>query len=178
MILIPEPLTAAAFAPFGDVIEVGDERTHYAINYGRTERYHDLAQLDVLENEGKPTVSIFRSQPAQFPLKVEVMERHPHSSQAFLSMQRKPFLVLVAPPGEQPLLEQLRLFVVGADQGVNYHRGVWHHYQFSLDEVRDFLCIDRSGGYGGNCDEYRFVEAVYIPPIPNPSPARGEGRKS
>lgn len=162
MILPPEPLTAEAFAPFGDVIEVDDGRNHYSINYGRTERYHDLAQLDTLENGGKPTVSIFRSQPATFPLRVEVMERHPHSSQAFISLQRKPFLVLVAPPGDRPEPEQLRLFEVGADQGVNYHRGVWHHYQFSLDEVRDFLCIDRSGGFGSNCDEHRFSEEIYI----------------
>lgn len=162
MLLMPEPLTAAAFAPFGDVMEVGDDKTHYTINYGRTERYHDLAQLDTLENGGKPTVSIFRSQPASFPLQIEIMERHPFGSQAFFSMQRKPFLVLVAPPGEKPELEQLRLFEVGAEQGVNYHRGVWHHYQFSVDDVRDFLCIDRSGGQGGNCDEYRFTETVYI----------------
>lgn len=162
MKLTPEPLTAEAFAPFGDVIETGDDKVHYTINYGRTERYHDLAQLDVLANDGRPTVSIFRSQPASFPLRVEVMERHPHSSQAFISLQRKPFLVLVAPPGDQPKLEQLRLFEVGPDQGVNYHRGVWHHYQFSLDEVRDFLCIDRSGGFGDNCDEYHFSEEILI----------------
>lgn len=162
MMLIPEPLTAAAFAPFGDVIEAGDEKTHYTINYGRTERFHDLAQLDVLANGGKPTVSIFRSQPANFPLRVEVMERHPHSSQAFISLQRRPFLVLVAPPGDQPELDQLRLFEVGPNQGVNYHPGVWHHYQFSLDETRDFLCIDRSGGYGDNCDEHLFSEEIFI----------------
>ena len=167
LILTPEPLSAAAFAPFGDVIEVADVCNHYAINYGRTERYHDLAALDVLENAGKPTVSIFRSQPAQFPLRVEVMERHPLSSQAFIAMQRKPFLILVAPAGEQPQLAQLRLFEVGAEQGVNYHRGVWHHYQFSLDEVRDFICIDRSGGHGANCDEYRFTEAVYLQRSPS-----------
>lgn len=162
MILTPEPLLATTFAPFGEVIEATDEQTHFPINYGRTERYHDLAQLDTLENGGKPTISIFRSQPATFPFRVEVMERHPQGSQAFIPLQRQPFLVLVAPPAEKPEVQQLRLFEVGIGQGVNYHRGVWHHYQFSLDEVRDFLCIDRSGGHGSNCDEYRFCEAIYI----------------
>lgn len=160
-ILKPEPLTAAAFAPFGDVIET-TARDFYLINYGKTERYSDLASLDTLENGGKPTVSIFRSQSAQFPLRLEVMERHPQSSQAFISLERKPFLTLVAPAGEQPVLAQIRLFIVGANQGINYRRGVWHHYLFSPEGVRDFICLDRTGGTGSNCDEYRFSEEILI----------------
>lgn len=160
-ILKPEPLTAEAFAPFGEVIET-DGHEFSVINYGKTERYSALAALDTLENGGKPTVSIFRSQPAQFPLRLEVMERHPHSSQAFISLERKAFLTIVAPVGDKPLLEQIRLFVVGANQGVNYRRGVWHHYLFSPEGVRDFICLDRTGGTGNNCDEYRFTQEILI----------------
>ena len=43
--LHPEPLTAAAFAPFGEVIAAAAATRHYAINGGNTERYHDLARL-------------------------------------------------------------------------------------------------------------------------------------
>ncbi|WP_298606972.1 ureidoglycolate lyase [uncultured Thiothrix sp.] len=160
-ILKPELLTAAAFAPFGDVIET-TERDFYLINYGKTERYSDLANLDTLDNAGKPTVSIFRSQPVQFPFRIEVMERHPQSSQAFISLERKPFFTVVAPVGDQPLLGQIRLFLVGAQQGINYRRGVWHHYMFSPEDVRDFICLDRTGGTGNNCDEYRFSEEILI----------------
>lgn len=160
-ILKPEPLTAAAFAPFGEVIETTG-REFYLINYGKTERYSDLAGLDTLENGGKATVSIFRSQPVQFPFRVEVMERHPQSSQAFISLERQAFLTLVAPAGEQPVLEELRLFRVGVDQGINYRRGVWHHYMFSPAGIRDFICLDRTGGSGNNCDEYRFSEEILI----------------
>lgn len=160
-ILKPEPLTAEAFAPFGDVIET-DGREFYLINYGNTERYSDLAGLDTLENAGKPTVSIFRSQPAQFPLRIKVMERHPQSSQGFIAMERKPFLTLVAPAGDRPALEQLRLFIVGSNQGINYRRGVWHHYLFSPEGVRDFICLDRTGGSGSNCDEYHFTQEILV----------------
>lgn len=160
-ILKPEPLTAEAFAPFGEVIETAG-REFYLINYGKTERYSDLANLDSLENGGKPTISIFRSQAAQFPLRIAVMERHPQSSQAFISLERKSFLTLVAPVGEQPVLEQLRLFVVGVNQGINYRRGVWHHYLFSPEGVRDFICLDRTGGSGSNCDEYRFTQEILV----------------
>ncbi|MFZ1386293.1 MAG: ureidoglycolate lyase [Thiolinea sp.] len=160
-ILKPEPLTAAAFAPFGDVIET-DGNEFYLINYGKTQRYSDVANFDALENGGKPTVSIFRSQPAQFPLRIEVMERHPQASQAFISLERKAFLTVVAPIGEQPVVEQIRLFLVGPNQGINYRRGVWHHYLFSPEGVRDFICLDRTGGTGSNCDEHRFTQEILV----------------
>lgn len=161
IILKPEPLTAEAFAPFGEVIETTG-REFYQINYGKTERYSDLADLDTLQQGGKPTVSIFRSQPVQFPFRIEVMERHPQSSQAFISLERQAFFTLVAPAGEQPLVEQIRLFRVGAHQGINYRRGVWHHYLFSPAGVRDFICLDRTGGTGSNCDEYHFTQDIII----------------
>lgn len=160
-ILKLEPLTAAAFAPFGDVIET-DGRESYVINYGNTERYSDLAGLDTLENGGKPTVSIFRSQPVVFPFRIKVMERHPQSSQCFIALERKPFLTIVAPVGDQPVLEELRAFWVGANQGINYRRGVWHHYLFSPEGVRDFICLDRTGGTGANCDEHHFTQEILI----------------
>ncbi|HPE60990.1 MAG TPA: ureidoglycolate lyase [Thiolinea sp.] len=161
--LKPEPLTREAFAAFGEVIETAG-RDFFHINYGHTERYHDLMTLDALEAGGKPTVSLFRTQPKAFPMAVEVLERHPVGSQAFLCLERRPFITVVAPPsaGDQPDLSQLRAFRVGADQGINYRRGTWHHYLFSLEQPADFLCLDRSGGEGGNCDEYRLKPSVFI----------------
>ena len=163
--LHPTPLTKAAFAPFGDVIEVGAD--FMPINFGRTERHHDLANVDTLEQDGHTGISIFRSQPLELPAAVKVMERHPMSSQAFISMQRKPFLVLVAPPTDtdQPDIDKLQLFQVSKDHGVNFRRGTWHHYSFSLDEPCDFICIDRCGGQGKNCDEYYFTQEVVIHPM-------------
>ena len=164
--LHPTPLTAAAFAPFGDVIETQGSNFN-PINFGRTERHHDLAKVDTTEQNGHTGISIFRSQPLEggFPFRVKVLERHPMASQAFISMQRRPFLVLVAPPTttDQPDVSQLMLFKVGPNQGVNFHRGTWHHYSFSLDSsetTTDFLCIDRCGGDGNNCDEYYFEEGT------------------
>ena len=160
--LKPTPLTAEAFAPFGDVIEPSTD--FMPINFGRTERHHDLAKIDTLEQDGHTGINIFRSNPMELPATVKVMERHPLSSQAFISMQRKPFLVLVAPSTDtdQPDITQLRLFAVGENQGVNFHRGTWHHYSFSLGEPCDFICVDRCGGHGNNCDEYYFTDEVII----------------
>jgi ureidoglycolate lyase len=155
-----EPLTAQAFAPFGDVIEVREGLRHFTINGGSTERYHDLAHIDPGEN-GKAIVSIFRGQPRTMPFVVTMMERHPKASQAFVPLSGLSYLVVVAPAGDPPRVEDLRVFACRSDQGVNYARGVWHHPLLALDAVSDFLVIDRSGE-GHNCDEIQLESTGLI----------------
>ena len=82
-----ERLTRAAFAPFGDVIELDGAR-HFAINGGTTERYHDLASVDVTEHGGRPLINLFRAQPRALPVDITMMERHPLGSQAFIPLRR------------------------------------------------------------------------------------------
>lgn len=150
-LLPPEALTPEAFAPFGDVIEVSDAARHFPINGGNTERYHDLARIDP-GPEGQVIVSIFRGLPRELPFRVEMMERHPLGSQAFVPLSGEPYLVVVALAGVAPAAGDLRLFVAQAGQGVNYARGVWHHPLLALNTISDFLVIDRSGS-APNCDE-------------------------
>jgi ureidoglycolate lyase len=57
-----EPLTREAFAPFGQVIETAGAH-HYPINNGMTERYHDLARIELGGTNPRPLISIFRGQP-------------------------------------------------------------------------------------------------------------------
>ena len=83
------------------MVEIGDSR-HYTINQGWAERYADMAKLDLLDEGGAPNVGIVRAEPRQFPLQVKLMERHPKSSQLFIPLVARPFLVLVAPPGDRP----------------------------------------------------------------------------
>lgn len=153
--LTPQPLTAEAFAPFGEVIEAGPAAEQRAINYGATTRFHDLAKVDVAEDSGTPLISIFRSTPLERPVRVKIMERHPVASQAFMPLSARPYLVVVAPPGELDP-EAIRAFLAGPGQGVNYARGTWHHYSLALDEVSDFLVVDR-GGPGDNLDEVELA---------------------
>ncbi|MCC2596341.1 ureidoglycolate lyase [Pusillimonas sp. MFBS29] len=144
------PLTREAFMPYGDVIEASSQVKHFTINDGNTERYHDLAHIDP-GHDGKAIVSIFRGLPRTLPFQVSMMERHPRGSQAFMPLSGQPYLVVVAPEGEPPALEQLRVFFCQGTQGVNYRTGVWHHPLLALNAVSDFLVIDRSGP-GENCD--------------------------
>lgn len=169
MHLIAQPLTAEAFAPYGDVIEIRDTVQHYPINYGHTERYHDLAFIDVSTEGGKAIVSLFRSQPLPLPIAIRLLERHPLGSQAFMPLSGRPYLVVVAAKGEFAL-ETLRAFIAAPTQGVNYHRGTWHHFCLALQTSSDFLVIDRRGA-GNNCDEIQLDGLdIWLDIAPNLTP--------
>lgn len=150
-----EALTKEAFAPFGDVIETRGAE-HFLINKGSTVRYHDLAEVQT-DEKGRVLINIFRATPLDYPLTIELLERHPKGSQAFVPLSDRPYLVLVAPPGDTVHAEDLRAFIATGEQGVNYHAGTWHHPVLALHDVSDFLVIDR-GGEGENCDEIYFAD--------------------
>jgi ureidoglycolate lyase len=154
-----EQLTHAAFASFGDVITF-EGASHYPINNGTTERYHDLAKIDVSERDGRPILSLFRAQPRALPFEVRLMERHPIGSQAFYPLSGNPYLVIVAPVGEFAR-SKLKAFYASPTQGVNYAKGVWHHALIALNTVSDFLIVDR-GGDGPNCDEIEVTDSIVL----------------
>lgn len=153
-----QPLTRKAFAPFGDVIET-DGAEHFPINEGTTERFHNLARVDVAEQGGTPLISIFRGQPRPRPIEIKMMEFHPLGTQAFIPLRAAPYLVVVAEPGDSVTLSGLRAFRAEGNQGVNYHRGVWHHPLLVLESDHDFLIVDR-GGEGENCTEHFFGDEI------------------
>jgi ureidoglycolate lyase len=153
------PLTRAAFKPFGDVIEL-DGAKQIPINLGTTIRYHDLANIDVEDEGGRPLVNLFRGQPRALPFEVTMLERHPLGSQAFIPLNDKPYLVVVAPAGDLDEKE-IRAFVTRGWQGVNYAKGVWHHPLIALDQVSDFIVVDR-GGEGHNLHEQDLHESLWL----------------
>jgi len=155
----PLPLTAESFDPFGDVIEASDRARQSPINYGHTTRFHDLAALDVTDGGGHAIVSLFRALPLAPPL-LKVFERHPLGSQAFVPLQGRPYLVAVAPAGGWDPAD-VQLFRAEPGQGVNYRKGVWHHFLLALEAQTDFLVIDRDGP-GDNLDEVHLAEPDQI----------------
>lgn len=143
-----EPLTAQAFAPFGAVIQASAATEVYAINAGSANRYHAIARVDCSADGGEPVISLVRAQPRQLPFDIVMLERHPLGSQAFVPLGKAAFIVVVASaPDATP-----RAFLAMDGQGVNFHRGTWHHPLLALATATDFLVIDRSGT-GVNNDE-------------------------
>jgi ureidoglycolate lyase len=156
------PLTKQAFLPYGEVIEA-DPSTMRLINGGTTERYHGVA-APVGSGE-RLIFSIFRGKPRTFPYALTMMERHPFGSQSFMPLSGRPFLVAVSDdvdgrPG------QPRVFLVQANQGVNYFAGTWHHPLMALGETSDFLVVDRDNT-AANLEEFSF-DTPYVIAEPTP----------
>lgn len=154
--ITPEPLTAEAFAPYGNVIEPAGAAEAISINYGNTTRFHDLFPVDVADEGGEVCINVFRSYPLPDPITIKIMEYHPLGSQAFIPLGVEPYLVVVAPAGEFDA-SKIRVFKAAPGQGVNYCKGTWHHFSLALNSQSDFLVIDRKGG-GDNCVEVELPE--------------------
>lgn len=151
------PLSPAAFAPFGDVLDATGAPDKM-INAGLCGRFHDRAQLDF--GEGRSGISIFQSEARSLPYKLDMMERHPLGSQAFVPMSADPFLVIVAPDaGNKPGTP--RAFLTAPGQGINFHRNIWHGVLTPLKAPGLFAVIDRIGA-GDNLEEYVFEQSYEI----------------
>jgi ureidoglycolate lyase len=153
-----QPLRHDAFAPFGDVLEIGDT-PDMVINQGLCGRFHDLAKIDIVGDGARTGISLFNAQSRALPYTLDMMERHPLGSQAFIPMNAHPFLTIVAPdvngkPGTPIAFKTKR------GQGVNYHRNIWHGVLAPLSEPGLFAVIDRIGN-GNNLEEHWF-ETPYL----------------
>jgi ureidoglycolate lyase len=147
------PLTAAAFAPFGDVIEAAGTPS-FTFNAGMADRFHDLARAEATGDGARLGVSLARARPYALPLTFDLVERHPLGSQAFVPLGPDPFLVIVAPDaGGTP--GRPGAFLTAPGQGGNYLRNVWHGVLTPLDRAAAFLIVDRIGP-GTNLEEHRF----------------------
>ena len=141
------PLTAEAFAPFGDVLNCNGDPDKI-INAGLCGRFHDRAKVDV--GDGRTGVSLFRSELRQLPYQLDMVERHPDGSQAFIPMSMDPFLVIVADTELSP-----HAFLTAPGEGINFHRGTWHGVLTPLSGPGLFAVIDRIGE-GPNLEEHYF----------------------
>lgn len=127
-----EPLTAAAFEPFGTVIEhTGEGRRHYI-----TEAFRGQ------EAASQPCMWISRIVAStRMPLLIEWMERHPFSTQTFMPLGPTHFLIVVCLGGDNGLPDpsSFRAFVSRPGQGVTYRRNVWHYGLSVFDTPMDFI---------------------------------------
>jgi ureidoglycolate lyase len=146
-----QPISAEGFAPFGELIDVSGDPDKI-INQGMCGRYHDRASLDFVE--GRAGISLFNAIPRELPYKLDLVERHPDGSQAFIPMSEHPFLVIVAPDEEGKPGTPLA-FETKPGQAINFHRGTWHGVLTPLHAPGLFAVVDRIGG-GANLEEFPF----------------------
>jgi len=130
------------------------------INQDRCGRYHDRAQLDF--SEGRAGISLFQAEARHYPIQLDMVERHPLGSQAFIPMTAAPFLVIVAQDvSGRP--DTPEVFLTSPGQGVNYHKGVWHGVLTPLSDPGLFAVVDRIGE-GSNLQEHWFDVPYAIHP--------------
>ena len=140
--LTPEVLTADNFQLFGEVLST-ENKESISINDGFASKFSDIVKLDTKEAEGETSVHIFVAKKRQFPLQITMLENHPFFSQTFIPKNNTPFIVVVAPPSEEPVIENIKAFITDGDQGISYSRGVWHFPLISLKDNAQFVVIDR-----------------------------------
>jgi ureidoglycolate lyase len=158
MELTATPLTAAAFAPYGDVLAAPSDP-------GR------LYFQQALGN-GRPSaalsLSLSRLTPTELPLRSALLERHAFSSQTFLPLSVSRYLVIVAPPAPDggPNVGAARAFVAGPGQGITYRAGTWHHGMTVLDRGAEFAIVMWRDGTGAD-EEFLTLPSDLVIAVPS-----------
>ena len=155
----PVKITRQNFADFGDLIS-SDNIKPMDINAGYAKRFDNLADLNTSKDEGKTIVSIFSALKRTFPMTIDMMEKHPLGSQAFIPMKETTFLSFVAPPGKFPEINKIQSFIIPPKMGINYKPGIWHFPLISTEDT-NFLVIDRKGK-GENLIIHKFEKEKII----------------
>ena len=143
LIIKPKNITKENFAAFGDLIS-SDNINPMDINEGYAKRFNNLANIDTSKDKGETIVSIFSTLKRSFPMKINMMEKHPLGSQAFIPMKETTFLAFVAPQNNKPNIEKIESFIIPPGIGINYKVGTWHFPLISTENM-NFLIVDRQG---------------------------------
>ena len=156
----PKKVSKKNFKRFGQIIDTSKKK-YFKINNGFAKRYDNLAKIDTSIKRGSTIVSIFSARKRSFPMKIDMMEKHPLGSQAFVPMEETSFLVFVAPKGERPNLKKIESFRIPKQTGINLNPGIWHFPLISTKNM-NFLVIDRKGK-GNNLIIHKFKkEKIYL----------------
>jgi len=125
-VLIPEPLTADAFAPFGFLFEPQPRTPDFEDNERGTRSWEfpfhgDALRMFLIETEPRPLV-------------INKLEKHTDLSQVFMPAGGGPAVLIVGRAADEQSLpdkEGLRAFLLDSSVGYGLHAHTWH----SLDRM-------------------------------------------
>ena len=155
MEIVARPLTQPNYARYGNVLSSarGDVAA-VAANLGTAQKRNRLAPLINRRPGAEANLSVLHCSPvAERPVPLRLLEKHPHSTQLFVPMNARRYLVVVAEGSDAPDLTTLAAFIAEGPQAITYHPGIWHHPMIALDEVIDFVCLVFDDGTAGDCVE-------------------------
>ena len=159
VIIKPIEITRKNFFAYGDLISSNNIKP-LNINAGYAKRFDNLANINTSRDQGKTIVSIFSALKRTFPMKIDMMEKHPLGSQAFIPMKETTFIAFVAPLGEKPEINKIESFIISPGKGINYKPGIWDFPLISTEDM-NFLVVDRKGA-GNNLIIYNFEKEKVI----------------
>ena len=159
IVIKPTKISKQNFFAFGEVIS-SENVNPIDINSGYAKRFDNLANINTSKNDGKTIVSIFSALKRSFPMKINMMEKHPLGSQAFMPIKETTFLSFVAPEGDAPEIKKIRSFIIPPRVGINYKPGIWHFPLISTEDT-NFIVIDRKGN-GKNLVIHEFKKEKII----------------
>ena len=160
LVIKPTLINKENFKKFGDMITTEDIKP-LEINDGYAKRYDGIANLDAKKDDGESIISIFSALKRSFPMKVDMMEKHPLGSQAFIPMKETTFLAFVAPEGDKPDLNKVEAFIVPKGVGVNYNAGIWHFPLIATEDM-NFLVVDRNGSGDNLVLEHLNKDEIFL----------------
>lgn len=131
MNLVPTPPDAAAFAPFGAIIDAPGA-------LGERKMFSDW-----LRPVAGLSLQFHINAIAPAPLVLTQIERHPHAAQAFVPMEVSRYVVTVAPPTAEgaPDMARALCMLLPGTLGVVYRAGVWHAGVTVLDRDAHFAVL-------------------------------------
>ncbi len=151
-------LSAAAFAPYGQVIEM-PERSQDAAGPG----WRWWGETVLLEGDERPYgIGYLDLQPAD--LRFDWAERHMRSMELLIPAGGD-CLVYVGPPDhpeqpeQMPPLERFEVFRVRKGQGVLLGRGVWHGAPLALDRPLNVIVLLHQNTGGEDTAVVRFPDS-------------------
>ncbi len=161
MTLVAVPITAEAFASYGEVVATQGVDP-IIINDGLCHRFTDLATFDIVD--GHAGLSFFRSALRALPYQCDLLERHPLGSQCFIPMSEAALLIIVAPDNDGTPGAPIA-FVATNDVAVNIARNTWHGVLAPISGTGLFAVIDRIGAASdgrSNLEEHRLEEPFLV----------------
>ena len=141
--ITPKNITKENFSKFGDMITT-DGINPIEINEGFAKRFDGIANIDTSNENGETTICIFSALKRSFPMKIDMMEKHPLGSQAFIPMKPTTFLACVSPKGNKPDFNKIESFIIPPGIGGNYNARV-RHFPLTSTEDMSVLVVDRKG---------------------------------
>ncbi len=151
--IAPEPLTAEAFALFGDVVDAPQPGGRIVLDRTLASRGGSIA----------PTLTFNHAKAWSLPLEATQMERHNRSCQCWIPIDVSRWIVIVAQDrGGAPEPGSLKAFMASGDQVVNYHVGVWHHPLRTLDRLGRYAILMWSTGARDQDEEWANLPETVI----------------